>query len=398
MKKQSVFMLALIAGIACLGLIVRKEYLNQKAANAESSETAADTVESAAPAEPDTAETTAYTVTLATEQTTIPSLSMTTVSVPVTTSADPVIAAEPVALTAVTVVTAAPATVTAPAPQDPFGSIVDFWGSTGEAERARDLLIAKDGYDKKRRSYNNAYKELHPQRGTEVGLNILHKDKLAALAAYSPLAGVINDYAGEIHTNPYLMMKKLTKTAYIDGGSVKQTHALSDAVRSPEVFTDPVSLIQTALCEQFGDGSYYIGYSTKDNLYYTYLVDADQNLCVTALYFKFSKNGVLTGIGADYGIYTGGELRTLKGDMTAERLDVLNLDSEGAIPMYLGNESNAPGKLTDFITALLGSATKPENFMTAGTVIAEESVRVDSIAAGETGAKGLFCSTWFTVS
>ena len=60
--------------------------------------------------------------------------------------------------------------------------------------------------------------------------------------------------------------------------------------------------------------AYQVGFSESENLYYVYLFDAREQLCVMAIYFRFDTDGRLGRVGFDSMIYDPYEITLMEKD------------------------------------------------------------------------------------
>lgn len=282
---------------------------------------------------------------------------------------------------------AAPAETTSPA--GAWNTIAEKYAPLGLTLDENALLALDDCFSAQVRYYEDIYKPLHAENGSNVPVSVTASaaSRLDALANVSPAAYVLNSHRSAIRSNPVILMKKLCRGQFTgEEKAVRYQSSLAGTAPSPVAYTgSPTEFIRNFLSTTLGAGDYYIGYSDSDGLYYVYLLDAGSDLNASSLYFKF-ENGVLTAAGADCAAHSGTELTRTYANCGGE------MTSVGAA----GNETVYFSNLSASLYALIGSA--PEGLLPANpSVSCETSCTRDLADNGGAAVKGMYNSCWFTL-
>jgi hypothetical protein len=224
------------------------------------------------------------------------------------------------------------------------------------------------------------------------------------LMKYSPLAYELYQYRNKLSINPVIAVDSLTRISRHKNSPDKFIHYYADrssAVRNAKVFKTPEQFIKDSLRAYVAPLNYEVNYSSAENLYYVYLISAEENISASAIYFSFEDN-VLKRIGIDNMIYTGGQLAIVDSSQKFAHEKPLNEDmSNNGAYIYYGSEKTTLNNLMDMATSMLGSSSNNRDLISAGKVTSEDTFRPDFVVTSDDssyGIKGIYYSTWFTIS
>ena len=289
-----------------------------------------------------------------------------------------------------------PAESPAPAVPDSnrFDDLIASFGDTYQDKSALVSSISA-GFDERIHRDTEIYNELVGKHTITSLYNFIGTDNSTRTAQYSPMARFFTDYADKCSINPLVVADALVPTMVENSGFQTYTCDRTNAYRAPVVSDDCSNIIRTMLVNEFGDGDYTISYSETEGLYYTYLVSVDTNISVTGLYFRFNDADVLTNVGCDSFIFTGGELAVYNSAASYPAAIALAPDHT-----YSGSEPTVLCSMTDAITGILGSATSPDNVISGGTIRSDDRAKVYYCLENGTGnfiTNGVYFSSWFAL-
>ena len=286
-----------------------------------------------------------------------------------------------------------------------------------DANRSFALHTIDEYYNTTLADYQAQYPQIRETEKITGKTTVLPCDSDPKLEEYSPLAALY--YSTELDINPVSLFEKLEKPVNA-GGYQKIVDDLPATVRTKaELYAEREAMIADKLRYNVADVEYEIGYAEDEGLYYVYLVDADTNLHIAALYFGFDADGTLRRTGLDYVIYTGADL-SYTDDAGKTWFSAVPLLSDEAAPLPAEDaeettaaaEDEEPAEipglpvpeaeqgalyytLRTMLYSMLGSAPKLSEMVNPEEVTATASVREYRMDDG--ALAGLHVVNWYSI-
>lgn len=190
-------------------------------------------------------------------------------------------------------------------------------------------------------------------------LNLMPEDPVLPVSRFCPTAAVLmNSEAPAVNRNPVLVMRQviagLGETKVTEGETLRSEEKLPRAANPEGDYLSPARFITECLRKYYRDMSFQIGYSENEDLYYAYIFDACDPICVMSVYFRFGKDNRLEAVGFDSLIYdayeltlaTGGEFVPLKLDGDPAQLPPFRALREMALAMVGAKQTDLGGEAT----------------------------------------------------
>ena len=149
-------------------------------------------------------------------------------------------------------------------------------------------------------------------------LNRIPEDPVLPVSRFCPTAAVLlNADVPAVNRNPVLVMRQiiagLGETKVTEGETQRSEETLPRAAQPESDYISPMLLITECLKKYYCDMPYQVGYSENEDLYYAYIFDACDPLCVMSVYFRFGKDSRLEAVGYDSLIYDAYEVTLASG-------------------------------------------------------------------------------------
>lgn len=149
-------------------------------------------------------------------------------------------------------------------------------------------------------------------------LNLVPEDPVLPVSRYCPTAQLLlhSEEEAAVNMNPVLVMRQMLagmKEAAVTEGETAQSSGTETVPAAAEgTYGAPSLFISNCLRKYYCDMDYQVGFSESENLYYVYLFDAREQLCVMAIYFRFDTDGRLGSVGFDSMIYDPYEITLME--------------------------------------------------------------------------------------